>query len=54
MDNMLRTGLLIAALTALFMAVGYWVSGTQGMVVALLIAAAMNLELRSVFGLERR
>ena len=43
MDNLLRTGLLIAALTALFMAVGYWVSGPQGMVVALLVAAAMNL-----------
>ena len=43
MDNLLRTGVLIAALTALFMAVGYWVSGPQGMVVALLVAAAMNL-----------
>lgn len=43
MENLLRTGLLIAALTALFMAVGYWIAGTQGMVIALIIAAAMNL-----------
>lgn len=43
MDNLLRTGLLIAMLTALFMAVGYWVSGPQGMMVALLVAAATNL-----------
>ena len=43
MDNLFRTGLLIAALTALFMAVGYWVAGSQGMVIALLIAAAMNV-----------
>jgi heat shock protein HtpX len=35
--------MLIAALTALFMAVGYWVAGTQGMIIALIIAAAMNL-----------
>ncbi|HET9019024.1 MAG TPA: M48 family metalloprotease, partial [Acetobacteraceae bacterium] len=43
MHNLLRTGLLIAALTALFMAVGYWIGGPQGMVVALLVAAATNL-----------
>lgn len=43
MENLFRTGLLIAALTALFMAVGYWVAGTQGMIIALLVAAAMNL-----------
>ena len=42
MDNFLRTGVLIAALTALFMAVGYWVGGEQGMIVALLIAGVMN------------
>jgi len=41
--NTLRTGVLIAALTALFMAVGYLVGGEGGMVVALVIAAAMNL-----------
>ncbi len=43
MNNLLRTGLLISALTALFMAVGYWVAGPHGMAVALLIAAATNL-----------
>ena len=41
--NTLRTGLLIAALTALFMAVGYLIGGEGGMVVAFLVAAAMNL-----------
>ena len=41
--NTLRTGLLLAALTALFMAVGYLVGGEGGMVVAFLVAAAMNL-----------
>ena len=43
MENLFRTGLLIAALTALFMAVGYWIGGPQGMVIALMVAAAMNL-----------
>jgi Zn-dependent protease with chaperone function len=43
MSNLFRTGVLIAALTALFMAVGDWVSGVPGMIVALLIVAAMNL-----------
>lgn len=43
MENLFRTGLLIAALTALFMAVGYWIAGPQGMVIALFLAAAMNL-----------
>ena len=43
MENLFRTGLLIAALTALFMAVGYWIAGPQGMMAALLIAAATNL-----------
>jgi heat shock protein HtpX len=43
MENLFRTGLLIAALTALFMALGYWIAGPQGMIVALIIAAAMNL-----------
>jgi len=41
--NTLRTGLLIAALTALFMAVGYLIGGESGMVIAFLVAAAMNL-----------
>ena len=43
MGNLFRTGLLIAALTALFMAVGYWIAGGSGMVIALIVAAAMNL-----------
>lgn len=43
MNNRIRTGLLLAALTALFMAIGYWISGPQGMIIALLVAAAMNL-----------
>jgi heat shock protein HtpX len=43
MENLFRTGLLIAALTALFMAVDYGIAGPQGMIVALIIAAAMNL-----------
>jgi heat shock protein HtpX len=43
MGNLFRTSLLIAALTALFMAVGHWVAGPQGMIVALLVAAATNL-----------
>ena len=40
--NYLRTGILLAGLTALFMAVGYWIGGPDGMVVAFLAAAAMN------------
>ena len=43
MHNHLRTYILIAALTALFMAVGYLIGGPSGMGVALLFAAAMNL-----------
>ncbi len=41
--NTLRTGLLIAALTALFMAVGWLVGGTAGMAIAFVAAAGMNL-----------
>jgi heat shock protein HtpX len=37
-----RTALLLAALTGLFLAVGYVVGGRQGMVIAFLIALAMN------------
>jgi heat shock protein HtpX len=39
----LRTAILLAGLTALFMGVGYLLGGPSGAVVALLIAAAMNL-----------
>jgi heat shock protein HtpX len=42
MDNLFRTGLLLAALTGLFGAVGYWAGGEQGMLVALLFAGVMN------------
>ena len=41
--NLIRTAMLLAFLTALFMAVGYVIAGTGGMMVALVIAAAMNL-----------
>ena len=41
--NVIRTGILLAALTGLFMAVGYVVGGQSGMVVAFLVAAGMNL-----------
>jgi heat shock protein HtpX len=43
MLNFLRTTVLIAALTAIFMAVGFFVGGRGGMMVAFLIAAGMNL-----------
>jgi heat shock protein HtpX len=43
MANFLRTGVLFAALTALFMAVGYFIGGTSGMLIALVIAAGTNL-----------
>lgn len=41
--NVFRTALLLAAMTALFMGVGYLVGGQGGMVIAFLVAAAMNL-----------
>ncbi|BCH14102.1 MULTISPECIES: zinc metalloprotease HtpX [unclassified Mesorhizobium] len=41
--NTLRTAMLLAAMTALFMGVGYLIGGSGGMVIAFLIAAAMNL-----------
>jgi heat shock protein HtpX len=41
--NTLRTALLLAAMTALFMGVGYLIGGSSGMTIAFLIAAAMNL-----------
>ena len=43
MTNLLRTGLLLASLTAIFMAVGYLIGGGTGMVLALAVAAATNL-----------
>jgi heat shock protein HtpX len=41
--NIFRTGILLAALTGLFMAVGFLVGGQGGMLIALALAAAMNL-----------
>jgi heat shock protein HtpX len=43
MNNLLRTGFLIAALTALFMGAGWLIGGADGMLIALLIGAATNL-----------
>ncbi|WP_309082702.1 zinc metalloprotease HtpX [Chelativorans sp.] len=41
--NMIRTAMLLAFMTALFMAVGYVIGGSGGMMIAFFIAAAMNL-----------
>jgi heat shock protein HtpX len=41
--NYLRTGILLAILTALFMGIGYLLGGEGGMIIALAIAAGMNL-----------
>lgn len=40
--NIARTGILLAAMTALFMGVGYLIGGQGGMVIAFLVAAGMN------------
>jgi heat shock protein HtpX len=42
MANLLRTGVLIAALTALFMVVGYFIGGQTGMLIALVVAVGTN------------
>lgn len=41
--NYFRTTLLLAVLTAIFMTVGYFIGGPSGMVIAFLMAAAMNV-----------
>ena len=41
--NVMKTGMLLAALTALFMGVGYLVGGSGGAFIAFLVAAGMNL-----------
>jgi heat shock protein HtpX len=41
--NHLRTAILLAGLTALFMTIGYLLGGQSGMLVALVVAAGMNL-----------
>jgi len=43
MANALRTGVLLAGMTALFMAVGYFIGGTSGMMLAFVFAAGTNL-----------
>jgi heat shock protein HtpX len=41
--NYVRTAILLAGLTALFMGVGYLIGGPTGAMIALIVAAAMNL-----------
>jgi heat shock protein HtpX len=41
--NVMRTAMLLAFMTALFMGVGFLIGGRGGMMIALLMAAAMNL-----------
>jgi len=41
--NYVRTAMLLAAMTALFMGIGYMIGGQAGMFIALAVAAAMNL-----------
>lgn len=38
-----KTGILMAAMTALFMGIGYLLGGSGGMIIALVVAAAMNV-----------
>ncbi len=42
MFNLMKTAILMAAITALFMAVGSLLGGQQGMILALLVAVGMN------------
>src|SRR5215470_15299597 len=41
--NYVRTAMLLAGLTALFMGVGYLIGGQTGAMIALVVAAGMNL-----------
>jgi len=41
--NFVRTAMLLAALTAIFMGVGYLIGGSGGMVIAFVVAAGMNV-----------
>lgn len=41
--NMVKTAMLIAFMTALFMGIGYMIGGAGGMMIAFVIAAGMNL-----------
>ena len=40
--NLIKTGMLLAALTAVLMTAGYFIAGFGGALVALVIAAGMN------------
>jgi heat shock protein HtpX len=42
MFNLLKTAVLMAAITALFMLIGAWLGGRTGMMLALLVALGMN------------
>jgi len=42
MFNMMKTAILMAAITALFMAIGSLIGGRQGMMMALVVAVGMN------------
>ena len=42
MFNLLKTAVLMAAITALFMAIGSFVGGQQGMMIALVVAIGLN------------
>lgn len=41
--SVFKTGMLLAGMTALFMAIGALIGGQQGMLIALVVAAAMNV-----------
>ncbi|HCX68084.1 MAG TPA: protease HtpX, partial [Rhodobiaceae bacterium] len=41
--NTIKTGMLLAALTALFMGLGYLIGGMGGAMIAFVVAAGMNL-----------
>ena len=43
MQNHLRTFTLLAALTALFVGIGYLIGGPTGMLIALVFAGGMNI-----------
>ena len=43
MGGMLRTAILLAGLTALFIGIGFALGGRQGMVIAFLVACGTNL-----------
>jgi heat shock protein HtpX len=43
MFNMMKTAVLMAAITALFMLIGRWIGGQAGMMLALVVALGMNV-----------